>query len=137
MRRRRRPKGKGYPVEEHPILSWVESQSAALPMKLYDQALALFMRNPMAWLLAALCICVVYANYALGSQLTKVCSLIWEPLEWDAVRSTSGDRLTAFKARTAQLETEDSVEGKLWRWQHEAGRRIGKICSERENFPGD
>ena len=59
------------------------------------------MRNPMA----SPCISVVYANYALGSQLTKVCSLIWEPLEWDAVRSTSDDRLKAFKARTAQLET--------------------------------
>ena len=109
-------------------------------MKLYDQALALFMRNPLAWLLAALCISVVYANFALGSQLTKVCSLIWEPLEWDATRedaSSSDDRLKAFKARSAKLETEDSLEGKLWRWQQEAGRRIGKICSERENFPGD
>ena len=109
-------------------------------MKLYDQALALFMRNPLAWILAALCICVVYANFALGSQLSKVCSLIWEPLEWDAVREDAGTsdyRLKALNARTAQLETEDSVEGKLWRWQQEAGRRIGKICSERENFPGD
>ena len=91
-------------------------------MKLYDQALALFMRNPLAWLLAALCICVVYANFALGSQLTTVCALIWEPLEWDATRedaSTGDDQLKAFKERSAKLETDDSLEGKLWRWQQE------------------
>ena len=91
-------------------------------------------------LLAALCICVVYANFALGSQLTKVCTLIWEPLEWDATREDAGtgdDQLKAFKERSAKLETEGSLEGKLWRWQQDAGRRIGKICSERENFPGD
>ena len=106
-------------------------------MKLYDRALALFMRNPLAWILAALCICVVYANFALGSQLSKVCSLIWEPLELDAIREDADDRLKAFKERSAKLDTEGSLEGKLWRWQQEAGRRIGKICSERENFPGD
>jgi hypothetical protein len=110
-------------------------------MKLYDRALTLFMRNPLAWIFAALFISVVYANYLLGSQLTKVCSLIWEPLDWDAVgEDSSGTTDNSFKAlttRTAQLKTEDSLEGKLWRWQLDAGRRIGKICSERENFPGD
>ena len=72
-----------------------------------------------------------------GQPTDKVCTLIWEPLEWDATRedaSTGDDQLKAFKERSAKLETEDLLEGKLWRWQQEAGRRIGKNMFRARKF---
>jgi hypothetical protein len=42
--------------------------------KFYDQALALFIKNPSAWILGALLNSAAYASYTLGRTLTK----LWE-----------------------------------------------------------
>jgi hypothetical protein len=107
---------------------------------------ALFAKNPVAWILAALLIGGLYGNYTLGQTRTKLCDLIPEPLEWSTGAglpmasdgSFDADAwMKQFVQESKQLATEDSLKGEVWRWQEANREQIDKICAEPEtrHFP--
>ena len=107
-----------------------------------DWTKALFARNPLAWILAALLIIGLYGRYTLGQSRTKLCDLIQEPLEWSAGGgmpiatdgSINTDALIKQLAQErTQLANEDSLQGELWRWQKANRKQIEKICAEPED----
>lgn len=88
--------------------------------------------NPLAWLLAALLVVAVYGNYTVGHQLTTVCDLMSEPLEWHVGGAGLDGDLDAVMKEVDQLSKEGSLRGDLYRWQTSSGRQIERICSGRE-----
>jgi hypothetical protein len=99
----------------------------------------LFAKNPLAWILAALLIIGMYGRYSLGQNLTKLCDLAQEALEWSPggetpVASDGSIDVDALikqiDKERSQLPTEDSLRGEVWRWQDANGKQIEEICAE-------
>ncbi len=92
-------------------------------------------RNPIAWVLVGLVAFGFYNNYTHGKRLDRICEMVLPLTEFGvghSIRDIS-DKPEVRLEELDRLDSEDSVEGHLWRWQKLEGRRVERICAEPED----
>ena len=72
----------------------------------------------------------IYSHYQTGSTLSEVCLRAASVNEIFIGSLDQPLRLQSLIEDFERLETEESVEGRLWRWQRIQGREVRELCGD-------
>lgn len=93
-----------------------------------------FAKHSWGWILLGLLAISFYGNWQNGAKLARVCDMALYIKELDTVGIDIVANHAAWERRTALLSTDQSLYGKIYRWQRVHGRELEKACSEGSAF---